>query len=115
MNEGGWTMNPKNLRRVGIVLAVLGLWWGLSRQSLLPSPASVFAAAPIPINQTFTIPRGHEYQWTFSYPDSKTPGWLRGHWSARGASDSLKYATDDTLVSFTITGPNNKVIQQVSH
>jgi hypothetical protein len=108
-------MNPGKLRRVGIVLAILACWWCMSRQTPFPSPSWVFAAAPIPINQTFTIPRGQEYQWTFSCPQSKTPGRLYGHWSSRGASDSLKYAMDDTLVGFTITDPNNKVLQQLSH
>lgn len=33
----------------------------------------------------------------------------------QGASDSLKYATDNALVGFTITGPNNKVVQRLNH
>jgi hypothetical protein len=108
-------MTPRNVRRISVVLVCLLGLCALAHKAGIASPSAVLAATPQPIKQTFTVPRFRECQVTLAYPQVMSPGWVRGRWVAQGASDSIKGATDDTLVSFTVTGPNNEVIQHLDH
>jgi hypothetical protein len=113
--RGLLTMKSRNFRRVVIVFLGLCGWWLISRNSSLPSPAAVFAASPITIEKSLTVLPGQEYQLTLSFPQAKTPGWLRGRWSVKGASANVKGAADDSLVGFTLISPDNRTLQRLDH
>lgn len=93
---------------------ILGSWWFVSRKTIIASPLatlqSAVSATPIPIKQTLEIEPNYVQPWTFAAPAGKVPGRLYGRWSCQGKGAGLRGAHDDTLVSFKLIGPDNKVI-----
>ena len=106
------------MRVAGLILifaGILGGWWFVSRRTGAPGPREIIQARPIPIKDTVDVEAGHSVKYTFTVPAGKAPGLLQGHWSAQGKSANIKGATDDTLVGFTLRGPDNNVIQSLDH
>lgn len=95
---------------------ILGGWWFVSRKTIIASPLatlqSAVSTAPIPIKHTIKIEPNYIQTWTFSAVASKVPGRLYGHWSCQGKSAGIRGAHNDTLVSFKLVGPDNRVIVQ---
>jgi hypothetical protein len=104
---------------LGIFAAILGVWWFVSRKTMIPSPAAAFTAIvkaePITIQETIRIQPDSEKMWNFSAPAGKYPGRLTGHWTCRGKSAGILSAHDDSLVSFKLVGPDNRTIQHLDH
>src|ERR1700734_1208025 len=109
------TMKPRNLRRVAVWTGIVIAWWCLSRKSPLQSPGSAIITHPIQIKRTVTVAPGMESNLQISFPPSKTPGWLRGTWTVKGATGNVRGAHDDSLVGFVLTAPNGKIIQNRAH
>jgi hypothetical protein len=94
----------------------LGAWYLFARKVfLIPSPGSLMRATPIPVKDNIDVPAGKLMNWTFSTPDGRTPGLLQGTWHCSGASAGISGAQDDTLVGFTLRGPDDKVLEQLDH
>lgn len=91
---------------------IVGSWWFVSRKTIIASPLATLSATPIPIKQTLKIEPNYIQPWTFAAPAGKVPGRLWGRWSCQGKSAGLRGAHDDSLVSFKLVGPDNKVISQ---
>ena len=101
---------------VAIAAIAFGCWWFFARQTgMVPLPAQVFQAKPIPVSKTFTVDAGRQITWTLPPPQGKTPGTFQGQWSSCGKSAGIKRATDDTLVGFRLLGPNSNTIQSLDH
>jgi hypothetical protein len=93
---------------------VLGGWWFLSRKDAgLRSPSELFAATPLHVTETFEVPPNRHIEWTFAPPQGRTRGTFEGRWSATGAAGGITGATDDTLISFELRGPDNTVLQKL--
>lgn len=104
---------------LGICALILGVWWFVSRNTIVPSPAAAFrtavAAGPIPIKEKIQIPANYEQTWPLSAPGGKYPGRLSGHWYSRGKTAGIPGAVSDSLVSFKLVGPDNRTIQRMDH
>lgn len=104
---------------LGICAVILGVWWYVSRKTIMPSPVAAFTAAvsaePIRVKQTIRIEPNYERTWPFSPPGGKFPGRLSGHWSCQGKTAGIPGAHDDSLVSFKLVGPDNRTIQRLDH
>jgi hypothetical protein len=112
---GGSFMSSRRIYRFSAIVACLAGFWFACRKSPFTAPGSVLSPMSIPIHQTVTVQPNQEYQLTLPWPELKTPGWLRGHWTVRGKSANFPNAADDTLVGFTLTGPNNEILQRQNH
>jgi hypothetical protein len=100
----------KRLSPIALLLVAAAGWSILSRKTPIPSIASIVAASPVAVNQTFTVEPGKAYQFRFEFPADKSPGRFHGSWTSQGKSAGLKGATDDTLVTFTIKGSDDKTL-----
>lgn len=100
-----------------ILLAIgVGTWYLFARKVfLIPSPGQLIAATPIPVKGNFDVQAGRLVNWTFSTPEGRTPGLLQGSWHCQGQSVGVSGAQDDTLVGFTLRGPDDKVLEQLDH
>jgi hypothetical protein len=94
------------------VLAVAG-WWFISRKTAVASPTSIVAASPIPVRDTLRVEANHAMTYTLTPPQGKLPGWLSGRWTCTGKSAGIKGANDDSLIGFSIVGPDNNVIEKL--
>ena len=108
-------MKARDTSVVTVAVVCLTCWWVLSRRSPLPSPAALLAAPAIPLNNTITVPAGKEYKLAVSYPQDRSPGWLRGTWTVGGTSAGVRGAMDDTLVSYSLIGPDDSIIDRQDH
>jgi hypothetical protein len=106
----------KAARLLGLaVLALLG-WMVIARKTgAIPSPAQIVAPQPIRVAETITVKPGQQMEWSLATPGGRAPGLLQGSWTAHGASANIKGANDDTLVGFTLRGPDNVSIQHLDH
>lgn len=104
---------------LGMFAAILGVWWFVSRKTLIPSPAAAYrvlvAAEPIAVKETIQIQPNSEKTWSFSAPAGKYPGRLTGRWICQGKSGGILSAHDDNLVTFKLVAPDNRTIQQLDH
>ena len=101
---------------VGAVAIVCAIYYVLMLGAApRASAADTNATGATPVKDEFTVKRGRQMEYTFKTPAGKAPGHLHGHWTARGKSADIDGATDDTLVKFTLRGPDDKVIEKLDH
>jgi len=102
---------------VGFVLGVIAMagWWFASRKMAIASPATIFAASPIAVTKSLTVPPNQVVAFPWAGPEGKVPGRLFGQWTSHGASAGIKGANDDQLTRFVLRGPDNRVIQTVEN
>jgi hypothetical protein len=100
------------------IVALLGFWWMASRTNPgVPSPSSIvnMRPAPIPLDKVITISAGGAENYTINIPSNKCPGLLHGDWQSQGKSAGISGANDDSLVGFTIEGPDGSVLSRLDH
>ena len=104
---------------LGVCAVILVVWWFVSRKTIMPSPVAAFQAAvtaePIHLREKIRVDANYEQPWRFTPPGGKYPGRFTGHWSCRGKTAGISGAHDDTLVAFTLVGPDNRTIQKLDH
>ena len=108
-------MTSRKVRWVSIVVVCLAGLYVLCRKSPFAATGSMLSPMSVPIHQTFTVESNQQYQLTLPSPQLEPARWLRGHWTVEGKSANIKGATDDTLVSFTLTGPNSETLERQDH
>ena len=112
--------NAKQL--IGIV-AVLGTilvaWWIISRVVPgVPAPNIETLTKPASIDvkrEGVTVPVGKVLTYQFPIRNDQVPGTLMGSWFSKGSSAGIKGANDDSLISFTLTDPNQKNLKSMDH
>jgi hypothetical protein len=84
--------------------------WGTPRGTTLA------AADEAPrLDRTLTVEPGKVLSFRLDNPKGLPVGWWHGHWVCSGSSAGIPGATDDTLVRFTLRGPDNKVVEKLGH
>ena len=67
------------------------------------------------LSDEVTVPVGKVLTYQFPIRNDQVPGTLMGSWFSKGSSAGIKGANDDSLISFTLTDPNQKNLKSMDH